>query len=100
MRIGFVGLGVMGQPMAVNLARAGLRPLVWNRTASRVDPVVAASGRRAGDLDEVFRDCEVVLLMLADEAASWMARAADRRHDDRRLAWRGYSAIPPAYLLT
>jgi len=70
MGVGFVGLGVMGQPMAVNLARAGLHPLVWNRTASRVDPVVAAGGRRAGGPDEVFRGCEVVLLMLADEAAT------------------------------
>ena len=35
MRVGFVGLGVMGQPMALNLAKAGVDLLVWNRSADR-----------------------------------------------------------------
>ena len=33
-KVGFVGLGVMGQPMALNLAKAGARLIVWNRTLS------------------------------------------------------------------
>lgn len=32
--VGFIGLGSMGQPMALNLARAGTPLLVWNRTRS------------------------------------------------------------------
>ncbi|SCL25255.1 3-hydroxyisobutyrate dehydrogenase [Micromonospora pallida] len=67
--VGFVGLGVMGQPMAVNLARAGMPLLVWNRTASRCDPVVAAGAERAGGSGEVFARSEAVVLMLADEPA-------------------------------
>jgi 3-hydroxyisobutyrate dehydrogenase len=43
---------------------------VWNRTPQRADPVVAAGGRLAADVDEVFRDCDTVLLMLADEASN------------------------------
>ncbi|MEU3851094.1 NAD(P)-dependent oxidoreductase [Streptomyces sp. NPDC029554] len=69
MDVGFIGLGVMGQPMALNLARAGSRPLVWNRTAGRCAPVRAAGGEVAASAAEVFRRCGTVFLMLADEAA-------------------------------
>jgi 3-hydroxyisobutyrate dehydrogenase len=70
MDVGFVGLGVMGQPMARNLARAGLRPLVWNRTHERTDPVVAAGGRLAASPYEVLKGSEVIFLMLADESST------------------------------
>ena len=77
MELGFIGLGLMGQPMALNLARTltGADTLVvWNRTAARTEPLRAAgvrvgSVRVAGSPGEVFRRAEVVLLMLADEAA-------------------------------
>lgn len=69
MELGFIGLGIMGQPMALNLARDFPGIVVWNRTASRAEPLRAAGARVAGSPDEVFRRAEVVLLMLADEAA-------------------------------
>ncbi len=69
MRVGFVGLGVMGQPMAMNLARAGTPLAVWNRTSARTEPLRHAGARVAGTVDEVFEQAEVVLLMLADEEA-------------------------------
>lgn len=68
-RVGFIGLGVMGQPMALNLARSGARPVVWNRSPQRTEPVVSAGGRRASAPDGVFRAADVVFLMLADEVA-------------------------------
>ncbi|MFJ9896110.1 NAD(P)-dependent oxidoreductase [Streptomyces sp. NPDC091280] len=68
--VGFVGLGVMGQPMALNLARAGTPLVVWNRTPGRAEPLRAAGAEVAADPDEVFeRADDVVFLMLADEAA-------------------------------
>lgn len=72
--VGFLGLGVMGQPMAVRLARhlagAGGPPLaVWNRTAGRCEAVRAAGGRVAGSPGEVLRGSDVVFLMLADGEA-------------------------------
>ena len=70
MEVGFIGLGVMGQPMALNLARAGMRPLVWNRTRARAEPVAAAGGRVAATAADVLRDADVVFLMLADETAT------------------------------
>ena len=44
-RIGFVGLGTMGQLMAMNLVRAGYSLTVWNRTATRAQPVVELGAR-------------------------------------------------------
>lgn len=70
MSIGFVGLGLMGEPMALNLARAGTPLVVWNRTPARTDSLRAAGARVAATTDEVFRSCEVVFEMLADEAAT------------------------------
>ncbi|MEU1274339.1 NAD(P)-dependent oxidoreductase [Streptomyces sp. NPDC005799] len=68
--VGFVGLGVMGRPMALNLARAGTPLLVWNRTPDRCEPLRAAGAEVAADPDEVFARAGVVFLMLADEAAT------------------------------
>jgi 3-hydroxyisobutyrate dehydrogenase len=68
--LGFIGLGLMGQPMAVNLARAGTPLVVWNRTPTRAEAVRAAGAEVAGSAAEVFRRAAVVVLMLADEAAT------------------------------
>lgn len=66
--VGFVGLGVMGQPMALNLAHAGTRLVVWNRTPTRCEPLRAAGAEVAGSVQEVFDRASAVLLMLVDEA--------------------------------
>ena len=65
MRIGFLGLGVMGGPMALNLAGAGTPLVVWNRSADKCDPLRAAGAKVAGSPAEVFDEARVVLLMLA-----------------------------------
>ncbi|MGW0947340.1 NAD(P)-dependent oxidoreductase [Streptomyces sp. NPDC002623] len=67
--VGFVGLGVMGQPMALNLARAGTPLVVWNRTPGRCAPLRAAGAEVAASPAEVFERAEAVILMLADEPA-------------------------------
>jgi len=67
---GFVGLGVMGQPMALNLARAGTPLVVWNRTSERSEPLRDAGAAVAGSAEEVFARTRVVLLMLVDAAAT------------------------------
>ncbi|MWA15649.1 NAD(P)-binding domain-containing protein [Streptomyces sp. BA2] len=69
MHTGFVGLGVMGQPMALNLARSGTPLLVWNRTPARCEPLRAAGAEVAASPAEVFDRADVVILMLADESA-------------------------------
>lgn len=69
MEIGFIGLGVMGQPMALNLARAGTPLVVWNRDAGKCEPLREAGAKVAADPAELFRLARVVILMLADDAA-------------------------------
>lgn len=69
MKVGFIGLGVMGQPMALNLARAGTDMVVWNRSADRCRPLREAGARVAETVDEVFRQSQVVVLMMANDLA-------------------------------
>ncbi len=69
MAVGFIGLGVMGQPMALNLARAGTPLIVWNRSMARCEPLRAAGARVAASPAEVFAGARIVFLMLADSAA-------------------------------
>ncbi|MFC4066474.1 NAD(P)-dependent oxidoreductase [Actinoplanes subglobosus] len=65
--VGFVGLGVMGQPMALNLARAGTDLIVWNRSPERTVPLREAGAVVAGDVAEVFATAGTIILMLADD---------------------------------
>ena len=68
--IGFLGLGTMGEVMALRLLRAGHALHVWNRTAAKTAPLAAAGARIATHPAEVLAACPVVFLMLADGAAT------------------------------
>jgi 3-hydroxyisobutyrate dehydrogenase len=67
--VGFIGLGVMGQPMALNLARAGTALVAWNRSAARSEPLRAAGAQVPAAPAEVLGRARVVVLMLVDGAA-------------------------------
>lgn len=69
MRVGFLGLGVMGGPMASNVARSGVPLTVWNRTPGRAEPLRAAGAAVAATPAAVFAHADVVFAMLSDEAA-------------------------------
>jgi 3-hydroxyisobutyrate dehydrogenase len=69
MDVGFIGLGVMGRPMALNLARAGTPLVVWNRSAPGCEALRAAGAAVAASPAEVFERARTVLLMLAHEQA-------------------------------
>ncbi|WUU94191.1 2-hydroxy-3-oxopropionate reductase [Actinoallomurus sp. NBC_01490] len=64
--IGFIGLGVMGGPMAANLARAGHSVVGHDLGAERVERLVAAGGRGAADLADAVAGADVVITMLPD----------------------------------
>jgi 3-hydroxyisobutyrate dehydrogenase len=67
--LGFLGLGLMGQPMALNLVRARGDLVVWNRSAARCEPLRAAGACVANNPGEVFAKATVVIVMLANSAA-------------------------------
>jgi len=64
--VGFVGLGIMGRPMAGHLRRAGHPLTVFNRTAGRSDDLVAAGARVAASPAEVAAASEVIVVMVSD----------------------------------
>jgi 3-hydroxyisobutyrate dehydrogenase len=67
--IGFIGLGLMGQPMALNLVRAGFPVTVFNRTRSRAEPLEQAGALVAESPAEATRDADVVMMIVSDSAA-------------------------------
>lgn len=68
--IGFIGLGVMGKPMAKNLLAAGFDLTVHSRSPGPVDELVAAGARRAGSGAECAGGRDAVILMLPDSPDS------------------------------
>jgi 2-hydroxy-3-oxopropionate reductase len=66
--IGFIGLGLMGKPMALNLRRAGFPLAVHNRSRGPVEALVAAGAVAASDPAAVARQARVVITMLPDTA--------------------------------
>jgi 3-hydroxyisobutyrate dehydrogenase len=80
---GFLGLGLMGQPMALRLAGAGTPLVVWNRTHDKTVPLREAGAQAAADVATVFARTQIVLAMLADETAldAVLARGTPRFAD-------------------
>jgi len=68
-KIGFVGLGLMGRPMAMNLLKAGHAVTVWNRTASRADELVAAGAKLAKSPKEAASNADVFITIVSDPPA-------------------------------
>ncbi len=66
MRLGFIGLGVMGRPMARNLLKAGFPLVVHSRTRATVDEIVAAGAQAAASSADVASRSDVVITMLPD----------------------------------
>ncbi|MDP9845589.1 2-hydroxy-3-oxopropionate reductase [Streptosporangium lutulentum] len=66
MNIGFIGLGIMGSPMAANLVRAGHTVVGHDMSGDRMDALVAAGGKSAGSVAETVAQAEVVITMLPD----------------------------------
>ncbi|MCZ6482921.1 MAG: NAD(P)-dependent oxidoreductase [Alphaproteobacteria bacterium] len=62
--IAFLGLGIMGAPMAVNLVRAGFDVMGWNRTSSKATPVREAGGAVAKTPAEAVEGAEFILSIL------------------------------------
>lgn len=69
MKIGFLGAGKMGAPMAQRLIEAGHSLIVWNRTAKAVEPLASAGAAQAVSAYEAARGQEIVFSTLFDDAA-------------------------------
>ncbi len=67
--IGFVGLGLMGKPMAFNLLKAGFKLRVWNRSPEKALEVVQAGAVQVSSLTEVANGANAIITMLEHGAA-------------------------------
>jgi 3-hydroxyisobutyrate dehydrogenase len=65
-RIGFIGLGIMGQGMAANLLKAGFELTVWNRTITRMEDLVAQGAHAGASPDDVAARSDVVVICVSD----------------------------------
>ena len=63
-KIAFVGLGIMGKPMAVNLVKAGHHVTGFDLSQASIDTVVAAGGHGAASIADAVKDAEVVITMV------------------------------------
>jgi len=68
-KVGLIGLGLMGQPIGMNLLKAGHALTVWNRTASRADELVAMGAKLALSPKEAAAASDVLLTIVSDPPA-------------------------------
>src|ERR1700690_543944 len=67
--IGFIGLGLMGKPMAGNLLKAEFPVVVWNRTRSRADELVSAGARFGANPRDTASQADVLITIVSDPPA-------------------------------
>lgn len=65
-KIGFVGLGIMGKPMCLNLLKAGFEVTAWNRTSAKIDDVVSAGAMAASSPQAVAEQSDVIITIVSD----------------------------------
>ena len=99
MEVGFIGLGIMGRPMALNLVRAGHALHVWTRRPRSMGPLLEAGATGHDSAADVARASTVVISMVADapdveQVALGLNGVADGAHDG--LVFVDMSTIAPA----
>ena len=65
-KIGFIGLGIMGQGMSRNLLKAGFELTVWNRTVSKMDAIVEAGAQAGDNPADVAAKSDIVVICVSD----------------------------------
>jgi len=65
-KVGFIGLGIMGMPMARNLIKAGFEVVVYNRTTSKADKMVSEGAKKADSPKDVAAQCPAVITIVSD----------------------------------
>jgi 2-hydroxy-3-oxopropionate reductase len=96
--IGFIGLGIMGGPMAANLVAAGHDVIGYNRSSGPVDALVDRGGRAAKSIADAVRGSDVVITMLPDSPdVSEVVQGPDGvlAHADEGLLFIDMSTIRP-----
>ena len=64
--LGFIGIGLMGQPMTLRLLNAGYSVNVWNRTTEKLDTVIQTGATQCNSIADLVTNSDVILLCLAE----------------------------------
>jgi len=64
--LGFIGIGLMGQPMTLRLLAAGYQVNVWNRSTEKLPPVIQAGAMQCNSIADLVNNSDIILLCLAD----------------------------------
>lgn len=90
MKIGFIGLGIMGSAMATNLLKAGFNLKVWNRSIDKCTPLINQGATSAVSPRLLAESCDVVITMMATPAAVQSVRDGDEGIVAGLSAGKGY----------
>src|SRR6266403_4145291 len=100
MKIGFIGLGIMGSRMAANLQKHGHVLLLFNRTRAKAEPLLGPRGTMADSPAQIAKEVDVLLTMLAHpDAVEQAARGRDGFLDHLRpnALWVDCSSVNPSF---
>lgn len=89
MKVGLIGTGLMGRPIALRLLEAGLEVVAYNRTVAKLQPLQDAGVAIASTVQDAIAPCDCTILMLSDAPAiENMVLSADIKPH-----WQGHTAI-------
>ena len=66
-KIGFIGIGLMGLPMAKNILKAGYNLKVFNRTKSKAEPLKEYGAKITNTIQDLVKECDIVITMLTED---------------------------------
>jgi len=69
MKIGFIGLGALGTPIAINLQESGHMLYVYNRTKSKTQPLTSKGAVACESIAALAKECKIVFSIVSDDAA-------------------------------
>src|SRR3954462_2851665 len=100
MKIGFIGLGIMGSRMAANLQVQGYQLVVFNRTRAKADPLLGPCGTFADSPAKLAEQVEIVFTMLAEPLAVEQAALGTNgflNHLRPNALWVDCSSVNPSF---
>jgi 3-hydroxyisobutyrate dehydrogenase/glyoxylate/succinic semialdehyde reductase len=100
MKIGFIGLGIMGSRMAANLQRQGYSLVVYNRTRAKAEPLLGSCGTFSDFPAKLAEQVDIVFTMLANPAAVEQAALGDNGFLDQlrpNALWVDCSSVDPSF---
>ena len=99
MKLGYIGIGLMGKPMVLRLLAAGHEVTVWNRSREKLAPVVGKGAKAAASPADVARAADIVMMCVTDQKAAEEVLFSSRgisQSGNKNLLVVDFSSIAPA----